>query len=122
MYLPYISPDLPQISSISPPDLPQISPRSPLHTKQVGERKRSLIDANTKWKADPERVRERMLLIQMLLNTDPLLPANLDKKDAVGKLSAVEMRRKSDDDVYPWVATIVALTLTLGHGYPNPKP
>ena len=76
-------------------------------SKQVGERKRSLIDANTKWKADPERVRERMLLIQMLLNTDPLLPANLDKKDAVGKLSAVEMRRKSDDDVYPWVATIV---------------
>ena len=70
----------------------------------MGERKRSLIDANTKFKGDLERVRERMLLIQMLLNTDPLLPAN---EDAVGKLSAVEMRRKSDDDVYPWVATIV---------------
>ena len=70
----------------------------------MGERKRSLLDANTKFKNDPERVRERMLLIQMLLNTDPLLPAN---EDAVGKLSAVEMRRKSDDDVYPWVATIV---------------
>ena len=76
-------------------------------TSKHVERKRSLIDANTKFKDDPERVRERMLLIQMLLNTDPLLPANLDKKDAVGKLSAVEMRRKSDDDVYPWVATIV---------------
>ena len=90
----------------------------------MGERKRSLIDANTKCKDDPARARERMLLIQMLLNTDPLLPANLDKKGCVGKLSAVEMRRKSDDDVYPWVDTIVSLTLTLAHEHPtlNPTP
>ena len=64
-----------------------------------------MIAAGSKKEGQKERVRERMLLMQMLLKTDPHLPANLTN------LSAVEMRRASDDDANPWVATIVAIAV-----------
>ena len=66
-------------------------------SKQPGEKRRSLIRALM---SEKERVRERMLLMQMLLKTD---------KES--NLSAVEMRRVSDDDANPWVATIVAIAV-----------
>ena len=69
-------------------------------SKQLGEKRRSMIAAGSKKRSGKERVREGMLLMQMLLKTD---------KES--NLSAVEMRRVSDDDANPWVATIVAIAV-----------
>ena len=56
------------------------------------EKRRSILAAATKTGSEKGRVRECMLLMQMLLKTDPHLAANL----AAPPLSAVEMRRVSD--------------------------